>query len=209
MTTSSDYTARLWDVKTGKEIRSLPGLGGGYGHVDISPDSKRILHFAGSDQFAYIVVRNLDNGEELLKLRGHERGISSARFSPDGKRIVSTSHDQTVRFGSSSGEPMAVFKGHEGQVLTARFNPDGHMVVSGGDDATARIWNIASGRDSSTLPVPKVSVAVFALSADGQRLAALARPPLVTSVWNIDTGKEIRFPSTPLTERSAPTAAGS
>ena len=35
--------------------------------------------------------------DEPLVLRGHEDRVSSAAFSPDGKRIVTASWDKTVR----------------------------------------------------------------------------------------------------------------
>jgi WD40 repeat protein len=52
---------------------------------------------------------------ERFVLNGHERGVYSAVFSPDGKRIVTASLDKTARLwdaetGKPLGEPL---KGHE------------------------------------------------------------------------------------------------
>jgi len=40
-------------------------------------------------------ARDSTNGAHLLELKGHSDGVYSVAFSPDGKRIVSGSHDQT------------------------------------------------------------------------------------------------------------------
>jgi WD40 repeat protein len=37
-------------------------------------------------------------GKELAELKGHTDHIFSIAFSPDGKRLVSGSNDQTIRF---------------------------------------------------------------------------------------------------------------
>jgi WD40 repeat protein len=55
-------------------------------------------------------------GADLLIFKGHEDRVSSAAFSPDGKRIVTASRDNTARVwdadtGKPIGEPL---KGHEG-----------------------------------------------------------------------------------------------
>jgi WD40 repeat protein len=42
-------------------------------------------------------VWDAQSGAELAVLRGHEREVRSASFSPDGSRIASASEDKTVR----------------------------------------------------------------------------------------------------------------
>jgi WD40 repeat protein len=44
-----------------------------------------------------VKVWNAATGGETLTLRGHTDFISSVSFSPDGKQIVSGSHDHTVK----------------------------------------------------------------------------------------------------------------
>ena len=75
-------------------------------------------------------------------LKGHEDGVMSAAFSPDGKRIVTASVDKTARLwdaatGKPIGEPL---KGHDGLLCTsAAFSPDGKRIVtaSRGQDGAA------------------------------------------------------------------------
>ena len=73
-------------------------------------------------------------------------GVNAAAFSPDGARIVSGSHDNTVRvWDAASGEELLVLRGHEKRVSAAAFSPDGARIVSGSDDDTVRVWDVASG----------------------------------------------------------------
>ena len=75
----------------------------------------------------------------------HDQGVTSASFSPDGRRVVTTSWDDTARLwdaatGSPLGEPMR----HEAFVESASFSRDGRHVVTASSDDTARIWDAAT-----------------------------------------------------------------
>jgi WD40 repeat protein len=72
--------------------------------------------------------------------------VSSAAFSPDGKRIVSTSADQTLRLrnatnGSPIGDPLT---GHTDIVCSAASSPDGKSIASASVDQTLRLWDATS-----------------------------------------------------------------
>jgi len=84
--------------------------------------------------------------------------VNSIAFSPDGKLIVSGSHDSTiwvlhVKTGTIVSGP---FEGHTGWVNSVTFSLDGKRIVSGSDDKTIRVWNLeqtpsAGFTDSSIL----------------------------------------------------------
>lgn len=78
---------------------------------------------------------------ERKVLRGHEERVWSAAFSPDGKRVVTASGDNTARvWEAASGQELTVLRGHEGEVVSAVFSPDGTRLVTASWDGTAKVW---------------------------------------------------------------------
>jgi WD40 repeat protein len=68
-------------------------------------------------------------GEEIARLRAHEREVTSAAFSPDGARIVTTSATAQV-WDAATGQKIAALRDHESQVTSAAFSPDGARIVT-------------------------------------------------------------------------------
>ena len=63
-------------------------------------------------------------------------------FSPDGKRVVTASGDQTARvWDADTGKPVGEPMTHGEQVNSASFSPDGKRVVTASYN-TARVWNV-------------------------------------------------------------------
>ena len=82
-------------------------------------------------------------------LRGHVGSVCSASFSPDGKRIVSASFDNSFRiWDSETGRQIVLVqmldKPH-GIIHSASFSPDGRHIVSASSDNVVRIWDAETG----------------------------------------------------------------
>jgi WD40 repeat protein len=83
-----------------------------------------------------------------LVVQGHTSWVYSVAFSPDGKRIVSGSGDNTVRvWDAETGEAVHTpLQGHTRGVSSVAFSPDGKRIVSGSDDYTVRVWDVETGQ---------------------------------------------------------------
>ena len=77
-------------------------------------------------------------------LIGHTGAVNVTAISPDGKRVVTGSYDNTARlWDASTGAEIAVLKAHTRAINAASFSPDGKRVVTGSDDNTAKILDVS------------------------------------------------------------------
>jgi WD40 repeat protein len=87
------------------------------------------------------------SGKLVGKLQGHEEGVNSAWFSPDGKRIVTASNDSTTRVWNLSSKLLTELQGRQTYVLTASFSPDGQRIVTAStfqdDSHIASVWDLS------------------------------------------------------------------
>ena len=133
---------RVWDVKTGKALWLFNIEAGGRGSPAFSPDGTRIAAPSGNE----VKIFDVATGRLLGTLKVAAR-VNSARFSPDGRRIVLGSDDQTARiFDAVTTQQLAVLQAHTGPVISASFSPDGTRVLTASDDRSAHLWDATSGR---------------------------------------------------------------
>ncbi len=113
----------------------------------------------------------------LIATLDHDARVQNALFSPDGRRVVTASDDNSARvWNSENGHLLATLLGHTGKIIYAEFSPDGERIVTTSFDRTARIWRSADGAAIFTLQghVDKLAGARF--SPDGQRI--------ITASWD-------------------------
>ncbi|KAI0046388.1 hypothetical protein FA95DRAFT_1679826, partial [Auriscalpium vulgare] len=130
--------------------------------------------------------------------RGHTYYVNSVAFSPDGRRIVSGSADNTIRiWDAETGQPVGTpRKGHTDFVLSVAFSPDGTRVISGSSDRTVCIWDAETGQPVGTSP-PWTGhtdyVLSVAFSPDGRHVVSSSHDDTIR-IWDAETGQPVGPP---------------
>jgi WD40 repeat protein len=126
-----------------------------------------------------------------LVLKGHTSGLESAVFSPDGKKVVTASSDETARiFDAETGKELRQLNGHNYFVCCASFSPDGKKVVTA-SNKTARIWDAETGKELRQLNGHTDDVRSASFSPDGKKVVT-ASTDKTARIWDAETGKELR-----------------
>lgn len=111
------------------------------------------------------------NSTLLADLNGYISPVVSACLSPDGKRIVTSSYDNTAKiWDAAKGTLLTVLKGHTNWIYKTRFSPDGNMIVTMSQDKTSRIWDVQSGRLLADLKGRSDFIQVDSFSPDGKKI---------------------------------------
>jgi hypothetical protein len=132
-------------------------------------------------------------GQQIAVLDRDAR-VNSASFSPDGRRIVTASKDNTARIWDvATRNQITVLRGHSdglGGINSALFSPDGQRIVTASGDHTARLWDATTGTQLAVLEGHVLPVFTACFSRDGQWIVT-ASFDYTARIWNASTGKQI------------------
>ena len=148
------------------------------------PDSLLTIH-----EFKLI---DASTGEELRTFSGQKYLVTSAAFSPDGKRIVSSSLDRTIMIWDvETGKALLTIKDKCPSLESASFSPDGKYILSifSTNATTFKLWDAVSGEEIMTFEGHTNDVVSAAFSPDGKHIVSASKD-MSLRIWDIPTIEE-------------------
>ncbi|HPA18596.1 MAG TPA: protein kinase [Verrucomicrobiae bacterium] len=141
---SDDESLRLWDVATGKCLRTFQGQVKSVARVAFSYDGRLAL---SGGRIEAIQLWEVATGKCLHTFKGHSWLVNAVAFSPDGRFALSGSHDKPIQFWDvATGRCARVLDKQTDKANSFAFSPDGRLVLSASLDDALRLWEIASGQ---------------------------------------------------------------
>jgi WD40 repeat protein len=184
-----DNLVRVWETRTGRQLRQFEGHKKAIYCNAISPDGK-FLASAGQEET--IRLWDYATGKRVREFSGVQPSVSRLAFSPDGKLLASGGEDKTVHLWDvATGKEVRRLEGHTQRLWGIHFSPDGKRLASGGTDGLVRLWDVTTGKEVGKLEGAGGEINAVRFSPDGKQVAA-AGGNGVAVLWDAATRKQIR-----------------
>lgn len=120
---------------------------------------------------------------------GHRNTVSALAVSPNGKHLLTGSHDASVRFWDIETQTSAILAAHQSGITSVAFSPDGEMFLTGALDSTANLWSL-QGELLFCYEEPQTYINTLAFSPDGQSIMAGCSNGVAVQ-WSLE-GEEVQ-----------------
>ncbi|OAB57660.1 hypothetical protein AY600_00655 [Phormidium willei BDU 130791] len=138
------------------------------------------------------LLRNLYEGREINRLQGHNGGVTSISFSPNGRLIASAGSDRTIRvWDSQSGKEIQRLAGNTSTVASLSFSPDGQRIVSGSQDGIIKLWELETGNVIHRIEAHSRGMTGLDFSSTGDFIVSGSRNS-TAKIWDSETGEIIK-----------------
>jgi WD40 repeat protein len=202
-TGGGDGTVRLWEPRTGRELRVLQlqcPPGHPINHVPVVVSS--VAFSPSGNQLAAAcddrIVRVWNTGDWTLQheLKEHTHiTIKAVAFSADGKMLASGDYEGLIIvWDPVTGMPLRRLRWDlpykSAAVLCLAFAPKGNLLASGGADRIIRFWDTVAGKETNRFDGLEGRVTALAFSPDGGILASAEDRKPALRLWDLNPLKQ-------------------
>jgi WD40 repeat protein len=195
-----DFTVRIWDVATKREVRRFPDYQEAILSLAWDPDGTYLATASG----AIVRIWDVAANTELSPLVGHQSTVNTVAWSPNGQYIATGSGSDVIDSDNATDHSVRIwdvhsykedgefkeyfkFEGHLANVNSVAWSPDSRYVASGsgniaGDsietrvsaDFSIRIWGIEERNEMQRIDGHTAAIHSVAWSPNGKYLLTTA-----------------------------------
>lgn len=181
--TGENGSIKLFDTSSPAAGRALAGHEGVVAAISFSPEGKLVAS-TGTD--GQIKVWDAATGNEVRVLSGSAMPINDVAFSQDGKSLVLGGRNAASLWEMANGgvrRAVALPDDYAMEAWSAMptgsrmLSRDGRLMVSGSSrEGVAKIWDVSTGRELQSVPLPQgKEVGNTAFNSDGRLFALVEK----------------------------------
>jgi WD40 repeat protein len=190
LSSSWDGYLKIHDVDKGKRLHLFELKEGSAYHSQFSRNGLYVFTATLNESLERLHMREIDTQKIVRSFDGHTDVVSSMLVSQDGKRLLTTSWDGSIRqWDVATGLAELKLIGHTGAVLAALYSNAEKNLFSAGADGIIRLWDMATGKVIKSFEGHVAEITSLQLTSDEKMLISHSIDGS-TKFWDLTTGKE-------------------
>jgi WD40 repeat protein len=170
--------------------------------LEVSQDGNTLIGGGDSNVIIWSWNSKKWKWERIRTLTGHSQSITSLVISPNGKNLISSSENQTVKFWDlETGKEINTFLKLDRQIKTIAISPDGETLITSDEifhqinsqyrtDSSIKIWDIHTGNLLTEIN-PGYEMGKLVISSDSKILMTCSRWGEFLKIWDLNTGEHL------------------
>ncbi|MEV6057692.1 protein kinase [Streptomyces sp. NPDC052107] len=177
------HAVQLWDLTTGRPLRTLTGHTTHVNAVRISADRRTAVSGARGS----IRLWDLSSGSCLTDIPVSDAYYPWDVCATDDRRLVLACGDEAphLRVWNADGEPVHGFAGQKGRLVSVALSPDSRFVFTGDMAGVITVWCVRTRELVHTLETGQSGVLDMQMTPDGRYLLVGGFEG-AASVWELD-----------------------
>jgi WD40 repeat protein len=184
------------DANALRVVLQTPSHGDEVQRLARSPDG-RILASGGNNHRATAEGRcarlwDAISGQPVGELMRHQGPVLGLAFRPDGRYLLTGSHDGTVRlWDAATGQPRGGRPERlAGEVWTVDYAPNGRLILTAGSARTVQLWDRTTWQQVGTSMPHEGTIQFARFNPQGELLAAVGADQ-AARLWHVHSCKPV------------------
>lgn len=188
ITGSIDKSIKIFNLKTGKEIRTIKGLEDEITSVCLSTDEKILI---SATEGKIIKKWDMTTGKLVNDFQGHDGSVFNVCYDSNGKYLLSCSEDKTVKiWDANTNRLIRTLAGHNAPVNAVDISDNGKLIASATEKSII-LWKWGQVDPEKTFEGHKFNVTSVAFNPEGKILVSGSIDKTV-KMWDVQSGRLIK-----------------